>query len=109
MDQDVSVFLQHNFGIIRRERDFVADWPGQTHKVRLCAASGRFIQCLFFSYKGFTDASPRAQEVAQMYIIHPTYIPSNIRVVSPLARRNSNDLISPCAALLSSLKRPTSS
>jgi hypothetical protein len=54
VDQDISIFLEYNLGIIRRECALAADWPGEQAVKRLVqGASGLFIwaatACRFIS------------------------------------------------------------
>ena len=44
VDHDISIFLEYNLGIIRRQRALAADWPGEKTIERLVrSASGLFI------------------------------------------------------------------
>jgi hypothetical protein len=44
INHDISTFFKHNLGIIRRNRAFPADWPGdQTIENLVCSAGGLFI------------------------------------------------------------------
>jgi hypothetical protein len=40
VDHDISVYLEHNLGIIRRERALDADWPGEYTIKRLVQSTG---------------------------------------------------------------------
>jgi hypothetical protein len=89
VDHDISIFFEHNFGIIRRESALAANWPGEETIRRLVqSAGGLFIwvatTCRFISdggrfavrrqspiLQGNASAGPPEEKLNEIYIAIP--------------------------------------